>query len=279
MSRRANAKSFPELRWSGCTDVGRVRKNNEDAFLGLTFDAREVHRLGKIGESSTEKNDFAFAVCDGMGGAKSGEFASNIAVEKITKLLPAAFHQKALGFESGFTDVLTELFRQVHRSLVYLGGSYEETEGMQTTMSLAWFTPELFCFGHIGDSRIYHLPKGKSDIKQLTDDDTYVGWMFRNGQLNEYEARTHPRRNVLQRALGGANQFVDPQVGAVKYERGDIFLLCSDGLTDGLFDHAIAELLRTDTEKFQSTPANLLVDASVSNSGKDNTTAVVVQVS
>jgi len=64
----------------------------------------------------------------------------------------------------------------------------------------------------------------------------------------------------------------------VKYERGDIFLLCSDGLTDGLFDHAIAELLRTDTKKIQSTPANLLVDASVSNSGKDNTTAVVVQV-
>lgn len=68
------------LRWSGCSDTGRVRKNNEDAFLGLRFDAQEVHRLGKSGEADTAKHDFTFAVCDGMGGAQAGEFASNIAV-------------------------------------------------------------------------------------------------------------------------------------------------------------------------------------------------------
>ena len=261
------------LKWSGCSDTGKVRKNNEDSFLGLQFDAREIFRLGKFGETSLEKNDCTFAVCDGMGGAKSGEFASRIAADKITTLLPRAFQQSAHGLNAGFSDVLTELFTQIHRALVFVGSSYEETEGMQTTLSLCWFTPGWMYFGHIGDSRIYHLPKRKKIIRQLTHDDTYVGWMFRNGEINEYEARTHPRRNVLQRALGGGNQFVDPQVGAVGYERGDIFLLCTDGLTEGLFDQQLGELLRVENG---SAPA--LVEASVSNSGRDNTTALVIQI-
>jgi protein phosphatase len=266
------------LHWSGCTDIGKVRKNNEDAFLGLTFDAHELHRLGKIGGAPADKNAFAFAVCDGMGGAKAGEFASNIAVEKITKLLPQAFQHSGHDMEAATAKVLTELFAQIHRSLVYLGGSYEEVEGMQTTMSLAWFMPGWMYFGHIGDSRIYHLPKDEANIKQLTADDTYVGWMLRMGQINEYQARTHPRRNVLQRALGGANQFVTPQTGMVKCQRGDIFLLCTDGLTEGLFDHALVELLRDNSNGKPTMIADLLVEAAVHNSGRDNTTAVVVEV-
>ncbi len=270
--------SAHSLHWSGCTDIGKVRKNNEDAFLGLMFDSREVQRLGKIGEAAADKNSFAFAVCDGMGGAKAGEFASNIAVEKITRLLPRAFSQSAAAMQKDFPNILTELFSQIHRALVYLGGSYDEIEGMQTTMSLAWFTPGWMFFGHIGDSRIYHLPHGETDIKQLTADDTYVGWLLRMGEINEYQARTHPRRNVLQRALGGANQFVTPHTGAVKCAPGDFFLLCTDGLTEGLFDHALVELLRHDAKKSGTTAANLLVEAAVENSGRDNTTAVVVQV-
>jgi PPM family protein phosphatase len=269
----SSAKKTASLKWSGCSDTGKVRKNNEDSFLGLQFDAREVHRLGKFGEASTEKNDFTFAVCDGMGGAKSGEFASRIAVDKITTLLPRAFQQSASGLNAGFSDVLTELFAQIHRALVFIGGSYEETDGMQTTLSLCWFTPGWMYFGHIGDSRIYHLPKRKNEFKQLTQDDTYVGWLLRNGKISDYEARTHPRRNVLQRALGGANQFVDPQVGAVGCERGDIFLLCTDGLVDGLFDHQLVELLRTDDHSAQQ-----LVETSIKSSGRDNTTALVIQV-
>ena len=261
------------LKWSGCSDTGRVRKNNEDAFLGLRFDAHEVHRLGKFGEAATEKFDFTFAVCDGMGGAKAGEYASEIAVDKITTLLPRAFQQSAGGFGTGYPDLLTELFAQIHRALVYLGGSYEECHGMQTTMSLCWFTPDWMFFGHVGDSRIYHLQKRKKVIKQITEDDTHVGWLFRNGKISEYEARTHPRRNVLQKALGGGNQFVDPQVGAVSYERGDIFLICSDGLIDGLFDGQLAEMLRA-----EDSSAHQLVATSVKNSGRDNTTALVVRV-
>jgi protein phosphatase len=272
-------KKSPALKWSGWTDRGKIRPNNEDAFLGLQFDAREIFLLGKSGGASLEKMDFTFAVSDGMGGAKSGEFASRIAVEKITTLLPRAFQHSALGLQPGFSDVLAELFDQIHRALVFVGGSYEETEGMQATLSLCWFTPGWMYFGHIGDSRIYHLPAQKKTIRQLTHDDTHVGWLFRNGKIGEYEARTHPRRNVLQKALGGGNQFVDPQAGAIACGRGDIFLICSDGLIDGLYDNQLVEILReSQSSKDISNPAQLLVETSVKNSGRDNTTALVVQI-
>ncbi|HTH49213.1 MAG TPA: PP2C family serine/threonine-protein phosphatase [Candidatus Limnocylindria bacterium] len=267
------------LKWSGWTDRGKVRANNEDAFLGLQFDAREVHRLGKIGEASTRHTDFAFAVSDGMGGAKSGEFASRIAVEKITTLLPRSFEQSATGLASGFADVLTELYAQIHRALVYVGGSYEECAGMETTLSLCWFTPEWMYFGHIGDSRIYYLPARDGQIRQLSHDDTHVGWLFRNGQINEREARSHPRRNVLQKALGGGNQFVDPQVGAVAYETGDVFLICSDGLTEGLHTHELVDLLRpAKALRGRANPAQNLVTRSVAQDGRDNTTALVIRI-
>jgi protein phosphatase len=271
-------QNAPVLKWSGWTDIGKVRKNNEDAFLGLCFDAHEVHHLGKFGDASMEKHDFTFAMCDGMGGAKAGEYASEIAVEKITTLLPRSFHQSASVMQASYADVLAELFTQIHRALVYLGDSYDECHGMQTTLSLGWFTPGWVYFGHVGDSRIYHLPKGEKKILQLTEDDTHVGWLFRNGQINEREARTHPRRNVLQKALGGGNQFVDPQVGAVACGRGDIFLLCSDGLTEGLYDHHIVDMLRSSAAESKANLAQVLAQTAVKNDGRDNTTALVVQV-
>ncbi len=268
-----------QLKWFGCTDVGKVRKNNEDAFLGLRFDAREAQRLGKFGEASVRSTDFAFAVSDGMGGAKSGEFASRIAVEKITTLLPRSFQQSATGLAAGFSDVLTELYAQIHRALVYVGGSYEECSGMETTLSLCWFAPDWMYFAHIGDSRIYYLPAREGGIRQLSQDDTHVGWLVRQGQLNEREARTHPRRNVLQKALGGGNQFVDPQVGAVAYEPGDIFLICSDGLTEGLYTHDLVDLLRpAKPPKKPGNPAQDLVASAVAKDGRDNTTALVIQI-
>jgi len=267
------------LRWFGWTDRGKVRKNNEDSFLGLKFDAREVQRLGRFGDASLANADFAFAVSDGMGGALAGEYASNIAVEKITTLLPRSFGQRAAGLDAGFEDVLTELFSQTHRALAYLGRSYEECRGMETTLSLCWFTPGWMYFGHIGDSRIYYLSKREGGIKQISHDDTYVGWMFRNGQINEREARTHPRRNVLQKALGGGNQFVDPQVGAVGWESGDMFLICSDGLTEGLYNNHILDLLRPTTPAAPGdNPAQKLVIESVKNDGRDNTTALLIEV-
>lgn len=223
--------------------------------------------------------DFAFAVSDGMGGAMAGEFASRIAVEKITDLLPHSYQQSAVGLEAGFADVLTELFGETHHALAYVGSCYEECQGMEATLSLCWFTPAWMYFGHIGDSRIYYLPARDGGIKQLSHDDTHVGWLFRNGKLNEREARSHPRRNVLQKALGGGNQFVDPQVGAVGFEPGDIFLLCTDGLVEGLYNQHLVELLRTPPPAgTRFTLAQRLVEASLENDGRDNTTALVIEV-
>ncbi len=270
------------LKWSGWTDRGKVRKNNEDSFLGLRFNHQDVQHLGKHGEASTGTTDFAFAVSDGMGGALAGEFASKIAVEKITRMLPRSFKQQATGLKAGFADILTELYAQIHRALVYVGNSYDECRGMEATLSLCWFTPGWMFFGHIGDSRIYYLGGREEQLKQLSQDDTYVGWMFRQGQINEREARTHPRRNVLQKALGGGNQFVDPQVGAVAYEPGDIFLLCTDGLTEGLYNHQLTDLLRPPAgDAVAATDQSIsrrLVDTAVQNDGRDNTTALVIQV-
>jgi protein phosphatase len=267
------------LKWSGCTDRGKVRPNNEDAFLALGFDAFEVHRLRKSGEASSAKTDFAFAVSDGMGGALAGEYASRIAIEKITTMLPRSFKQSATGFVTDYDDVLSELFGEVHKALAYLGASYEECDGMEATLTLCWFTPGWMHFGHIGDSRVYYLPHGEDKIKQLSHDDTHVGWLFRTGKINEREARTHPRRNVLQKALGGANQFVDPQLGAVAYEPGDIFLLCTDGLVEGLYDHHVVEILReAESRRSRTSRAQRLVKEAVEKCGRDNTTALVIEI-
>lgn len=267
------------LQWFGQTDRGKIRPHNEDSFLGIQFDAREVHHLGKIGEASTENADLVFAVSDGMGGALAGEFASRITLDRITRLLPRSFQQSASGLEAGFADVLTELFDQIHRALMFLGESDAECAGMGATLSLCWFTPGWMYFGHIGDSRIYYLPAREGGIKQVSQDDTHVGWLFRSGKINEREARQHPRRNVLQKALGAGHQFVDPQVGTVACEAGDIFLLCTDGLVEGLFDAQLLERLRSpEFVQGEKNPAQNLVGDSLERSGRDNTTALVIRV-
>lgn len=267
-----------QIRWSGMTHVGRVRKNNEDAFLALTFDAREVRYLGKFGEASLESADFVFAVSDGMGGAKSGEFASKIATEQITRLLPRSFGAAAQGLSSGFADILGDLFTRVHRELTKLGESYDECAGMGATLTLAWFAPGWVYFAHVGDSRLYYLP-AEGGLKQVSEDDSYVGWLRRNGKINEREHRTHPGKSALSKALGAGHQFVDPQVGAVGCQPGDRFLLCSDGLIDGLWDRSLEELVRdAGHDPGRRTTAQILVESAVENSGRDNTTAVVVEL-
>jgi protein phosphatase len=273
-----NRPPATRLQWFGRTDRGKVRRNNEDAFLGLQFNDRDIHHLGKFGESSLAENDYVFAVSDGMGGARAGEFASRLAVDKITRLLPRSFKQAAIGLEAGYDEVLSELFDRIHRALVFLGESDEECAGMGATLSLCWFTPEWMYFGHIGDSRIYYLPANGGGIMQISQDDTHVGWLFRNAKINEREAKDHPRRNVLQKALGAGHQFVDPQVGKVGYEAGDIFLLCTDGLTDGLYNSRLEEILRAREPGANGRdPAHQLVQAALELAARDNITALVIE--
>ena len=268
------------LRWSGHTDRGRVRMNNEDSFLGLVLDAQEIHLLGKMGEAPLDR-DYVFAVCDGLGGAKAGEFASRIAVDKITKMFPKYLSEKKLPREeeiSKTTALLVELFSEIHRALLFLSASYDECHGMGTTLTLCWLRPHHCIFAHIGDSRLYYLPATQSSsplsIQQLSEDDTHVGWLFRHGKINEREAKHHQGRNILQKALGADHQFVTPQVSFFNCSRGDRLLLCTDGITDGLFDHQLVNILNHPTQK---TPAHHLVEEAVVQSGRDNATAIVLE--
>jgi len=264
------------VRWSGCSDRGKIRANNEDAFVGLRFNREDLERLGREGESSLQTADFVFAVSDGMGGAQAGEVASRMAVEKVPRILPMGFRKPASGPGSVAPGTLLQaLFREIHAALVYLGASYEECRGMETTLSVLVVHGATFHIAHVGDSRIYHLPAHGPGLRQVTNDDTYVGWLRRQGQINEREARSHPRRNILQKALGAGNQFAEPQIGAVAVEPGDTFLFCSDGLVDGLWDHAIADHLR---ESPTPSSAHALVQAALDGGSRDNVTVVVVRL-
>lgn len=268
----------PIVRWSGLTHVGRVRPNNEDAFLALAIDGHEVRYLGKTGGAPLAGQDFVFAVSDGMGGAKSGEFASRSTVDRVTKLFPQAFRHATAGKGAPSEELLQELVSAIHHDLLKLGYSYEECAGMGATLSLCWVRPEIVFFAHIGDSRIYRMPHGGS-LTQLTHDHSHVGWLRRKGGLTEREARTHPQRNALQQALGAGNQIVDPHIAAVAHRPGDRFLICSDGLVDGLWDAQLEEMLRaTAPTGHQPSIAQRLVAEAVQNSGRDNTTALVFEI-
>jgi len=266
------------ISWSAITDVGRFRTNNEDAFLALEMDAREVKRLGKLGEASLSDGDFIFAVSDGMGGHNAGEFASQIAVEKITQLLPNAFRLDVQGMKRGSPDLLEQVFHEIHQEIKRLGEAYEEVAGMGATLSLCWVGSEWMNFCHIGDSRIYYLP-ASGGLKQITHDHTYAGWLERKGQISARQARFHPKRNQLTQALTAARLSIDPQLGAVGFERGDRFMICSDGLYEGVSDTKIEDLISNPPANVADlSAAETIVNESVMNSGKDNTTAVVIEI-
>lgn len=264
--------------WSATTDVGRFRKENEDAFLALEMSHREVLRLGKYGEAAFETGDFIFAVSDGMGGHNAGEFASRIAVEKITELLPTAFRLEAQGLQRGAPDLLEQLVHAIHQQIQKLGQAYSELDGMGATLSLCWISPDWMHFCHVGDSRIYLLPE-QGGIKQITEDHSHVGWLLRSGKITPTQARFHPSRNQLSQSLNAQPITLQPQIGAVRYDPGDRFVICSDGLYEGLSDINIEHFIRNRPEKNKElSEAESVVKESVTNSGKDNTTAVVIQI-
>lgn len=266
------------LLWTGMTDVGRTRKNNEDAFLGVTFNGFEMRRLGKYGEISFDEGDCVFAVSDGMGGAKAGEFASKIAVDKIAQLMPQGFKLRAMGLHQGIFDLLLEVFEHCHRETVRMGQAYKECDGMGATLSLGWFQPGWLTFCHIGDSRIYYLPAG-GGIKQLSQDHTHVAWLLKTGRITAAQARYHPQRNMLTQVLGANQHSIDPQLGRVGTEPGDRFIFCTDGVTEGISDTNLEYYIRRPHNPLaQLRPAERLVHEAVANYGRDNATALVVEV-
>lgn len=266
------------IQWSGRTHPGRVRRNNEDSFLALTVDRHGFQYLGKNGKAPMEEHDFVFAVSDGMGGAKSGEFASRITVQKIADLLPRNFTLGAMGFGSNHPDILTELVDRIQKEMKSMSFHYEECRGMGATLTLVWLTPEWMYFAHVGDSRLYYLP-ADGEIRQLSEDHNRVAELLRKKMISEYEARTHPERNVLTNVLGGKTDNVRPQIGSVGFNHGDRFILCTDGITDGVRPHRIETLLRQPPPRFKEMDvADRLITDAIEESGQDNCTAIVLEI-
>ena len=260
--------------WSCDTNIGRYRGNNEDSYLALVLDEEGIQFLGSTGKELTSDSDHIFAVSDGMGGANSGEFASRIAVETITSSFPKYFRSSVLD-QNIEAEVLTQLFRTINFEMNRYGESYPECKGMGATLSMCWLIQGRMRIAHIGDSRIYHLKEnedGENVLIQITNDDTRVASLLKAGKISEYEARNHPMKNMLTKALGANNQFVDPEIHEVDVKKGEKVLICSDGVTDGIWNSELKELLEKEST------AKEIVDYAVKISGRDNATAVVIKL-
>jgi protein phosphatase len=224
---------------AGATDTGRRRRHNEDAYVCAPP---------------------LFAIADGMGGARAGEVASQLA---------AAVLNEATGEARGEGRV-ADLIREANRRVFRRSNEDEETSGMGTTMTVALVDGTAIAFGHVGDSRAYRVRGG--GIEQLTDDHSLVGELVRSGRLSPEEAEVHPQRSVITRALG-TEADVDVDTFTVEAEPEDVYLLCSDGLTDMLSDAEILDLLERDEDADAS--ARRLVHAANSRGGEDNITVVL----
>ncbi len=230
------------LRAGVASDRGLVRQNNEDSYLV---------RRG------------LYAVCDGMGGARAGEVASEMACRGLL----------ALDTAQATADELREAIIKVDRAIVDRSLGEEGLLGMGTTLTAALAGEGSLTLAHVGDSRAYLLREG--DLIQLTDDHSWVGEMVRRGELTPAQAAVHPHRSVITRVLGTEGE-LEPDMIEVPVEAGDRVLLCSDGLTGMVSDQELAGILQQDADP--QTVAELLVQAALSGGGEDNVTVVVVDV-
>ena len=245
----------------GLTDVGRKRKHNEDAF-------------------ASDVNEGLFIVADGMGGHAAGEVASKITVETIGEFI-AATRQKEeatwpfkynheLDFNSNRLAVAIE---KANERVMAAVAAQPWLKGMGTTVVAGLLNEKILSLAHVGDSRAYLLRDGQ--LSRLTDDHSWVHEQVTAGILTEEEAKTHPLKNVVTRALGGGPS-VSPDLQELVFSPGDRYLFCSDGLTTMVGDEEIL-----DTAAAVEDPQALcqkLVDMANEKGGVDNITVVVVDI-
>lgn len=234
----------------GKTDTGLVRKNNEDAF-------------------SLDDEAGYCALADGMGGAAAGEVASRIFVDTARE-----FFAGCLGASADLcSELIQKTFIQANQRILDHVRENPMHAGMGCTAELLAFTGAGFVLGHMGDSRTYRLRAG--ELKQLSKDHSLVQEQIDQGVITEQEARTHPRRNVILRAVGTSES---PSLDIIRGKTypHDLFLLCSDGLTDMVEDGEIRSVLMAsdDLERV----AGELVARAKQAGGKDNVTVVLSRV-
>jgi PPM family protein phosphatase len=226
------------------THPGRRRRHNEDSYV---------------------IEPPLFAVADGMGGAKAGEVASGLA---------AAALKEGGGDGSSGEERVEELIREANRRVFRRANEDREASGMGTTMTVALVESDRVIFGHVGDSRAYLIREGR--IEQLTDDHSLVAELVRSGRLTPEEAETHPQRSVITRAVGTESD-VDVDTFTIEPTPGDLFLICSDGLTDMVDDDAIIRAVEKHRDNLDEA-AKALVGAANRGGGEDNITVVFFEL-
>jgi PPM family protein phosphatase len=229
---------------AGRTHPGKVRRRNEDSYV---------------------LDPPLFAVADGMGGAQAGEVAS--------RLTAAAFREYHEADALPPDDRIQSIIQEANRRIYERARADSDVSGMGTTVTAALLTGGRVTLGHVGDSRAYRIRDG--ELEQLTDDHSLVGDLMRSGRLTPEEAEAHPQRSVITRALG-TDPEVDVDTMAVEAEPGDVFLLCSDGLTTMVADEDILGILAAAPTLADA--AKELVRAANTGGGEDNVTVVLFRV-
>ena len=229
---------------SARTDTGRQRPANEDSYW--------------VGNP-------LFVLADGMGGAQAGEVASQTAVEVFTAGLPDG--------PGSHEERLAGLVGRANARIHELAQADDAHAGMGTTLTAAYVGEDDLAIAHVGDSRLYVLRDGV--LQQLTDDHSLVGELVRRGQISAEEAEDHPQRSIITRALGIEDEVVvDHLTWPVR--DGDVFLICSDGLTGMVSDERVAAIIRDASSLNQA--AQLLVQAANDAGGRDNITVILFRV-
>jgi serine/threonine protein phosphatase PrpC len=229
---------------AGKTDPGRVRRRNEDAFV---------------------VDPPLFAVADGMGGAQAGEVASRLAA--------AAFREYREADALAPEERVQAIIKEANRRIYDRARTDADVSGMGTTVTAALLTDGRVVIGHVGDSRAYRIRDGR--LEQLTDDHSLVADLMRSGRLTPEEAEGHPQRSVITRALG-TDPDVDVDTLVVEAEAGDLFLLCSDGLSTMVSDADVLETV--ERAKTLDEAARDLVRAANTGGGEDNVTVVLFRL-
>jgi PPM family protein phosphatase len=226
------------------TDTGKKRRRNEDEYVAAPP---------------------LFAIADGMGGAQAGELASSLAAGAVRD------DESVSG--SGERRVV-ELIQEANRRVYQRSSQDASASGMGTTMTVALVEDGAVVFGHVGDSRAYLIRDGR--LEQLTEDHSLVAELVRSGKLSPEEAETHPQRSVITRALG-TDPDVDVDTFSIPTQAGDLFMLCSDGLTSMVEDEAILEATEKDRDDLQAA-VKALIRAANKGGGEDNITVVLFEI-
>jgi protein phosphatase len=250
-----------KIAYHALSDVGRKRQGNEDSVL-----------------VNPEQN--LFVVADGMGGHAAGEVASKIAVDAINEFVCLTSTDEEITWPFGLEENISydgnrlkTAIRYANRKVLDVTKDRKEYEGMATTVAAVLLDGDTANLAHVGDSRIY-LHRD-SQLRQLTSDHSWVNEQIQSGVISADQARNHPLRNVVTRALGGKAE-LQVDLAPSKMQPGDILLLCSDGLTGMIPDGeicAVLERAQGDVEK----AARELVDAANARGGEDNITVVLIK--